>query len=50
MSLANEWTVFFRQSVEEIEDGLPHLNITDAMYEEFGKAVLLSLVPVTTTS
>ena len=36
--LADLWTAFFRESVAEREDGLPHLNITNAMYDEFGKA------------
>lgn len=36
--LAELWTAFFRECVAEREDGLPHLDITDAMYEEFGKA------------
>lgn len=43
MSLANEWTDFFRQSVEEIEGGLPHLKLTDVTYEEFGRATAAML-------
>lgn len=37
--LAELWTAFFRESVAEREGGLPHLDITNAMYDEFGKAI-----------
>ena len=39
MPVANEWTEFFRRSVDEVEGGLPHLNLMDAAYEEFGNAI-----------
>ncbi|MBB5705216.1 hypothetical protein [Sphingopyxis panaciterrulae] len=37
--MAELWTAFFRECVAEREGGLPHLDITDAMYDEFGKAI-----------
>lgn len=38
MSLASRWTEFFRDEVRDWEGGLPKINVTAAMYEEFGAA------------
>lgn len=43
MYLAALWTAFFREAVKESEGRLPHLDITDAMYEEFGRATAAML-------